>query len=258
MSNELTPIYKRPKYLVREPMRYCPGCSHGVISRLIAEVIEELDIGERAIGVSGVGCSGRSWRYIRTDWVKTPGHGRTLAAATAVKRVHPENIVWTYQGDGDLASIGMAESIHAINRGEKLTVIFENNTYFGATGGQLAPTTLPGQVTITYLNGRKTEEIGNPFNISRLFAGLNSNGYIERTAVDSPAHILQTKKAIKRAFETQINGEGFGFVEVLSCCPSNLHMSPIESNRWVGSVLADYYPLGVYKEPVKKEGTENA
>lgn len=253
MSEELTITHKRPKYLVREPMRYCPGCSHGVISRLIAEVIEELDIGERAIGVSGVGCSGRSWRYIRTDWVKTPGHGRTLAAATGVKRVRPDNIVWTYQGDGDLASIGMAESIHALNRGEQLTVIFENNTYFGATGGQLAPTTLPGQTTVTYLNGRKTEEIGNPFDMSTLIAALNSNGYIERVAVDTPAHIIGAKKAIKRAFETQMRGEGFGFVEVLSCCPSNLHLSPYESIKWVSDTLVKYYPLGVYKEPKKKE-----
>ena len=253
MNEELRPVYKRPKYLVREPMRYCPGCSHGVISRLIAEVIEELDIGERAIGVSGVGCSGRSWRYIRTDWVKTPGHGRTLAAATGVKRVRPENIVWTYQGDGDLASIGMAESLHAINRGEKVTVIFENNTYFGATGGQLAPTTLIGQPTVTYLNGRKAEEIGNPIDVCKLFSALDSNGYIERVAVDSPAHIIKAKAAIKRAFETQMRGEGFGFVEVLSCCPSNLHLSPYESNKWVGSTLIEHFPLGVYKEPVKKE-----
>ncbi len=245
-------ILKRPANLVREPLRYCPGCSHGTISRLVAEVIGELGIGEKCVGIVGVGCSGRSWRYIRCDWVMVPGHGRTLACATAVKRCHPDNIVWTYQGDGDLASIGMAESIHAINRGDKVTVIFVNNTYFGATGGQLAPTTLIGESTSTCLEGRDSETMGNPIDVCKLLATLDSEGYIERAALDTPAHIMQAKKAIRKAFEVQMNGEGYGFVELLSACPSNLHLKPAEAMKWVGDVLAKKYPLGVYKTPGKE------
>lgn len=245
-------IYARPHTILEEPFSYCPGCSHGVIHRILAEMIEELGIGEESIGVSSIGCSVRIWKVLNYDFVQGM-HGRGMAVATGIKRARPDKIVFTYQGDGDLAAIGMAETIHAIARGEKITVIFVNNTVFGATGGQLAPTTLLGQKTVTYPDGRREEIIGKPIRVCELLSGLDSIGYIERTAVNNPANIRKTKAAVKRAFEMQIDNKGYGVVEILSACPSNLHCSPVEGMRFIENEMIPYYPLGVFKDIAKEE-----
>ena len=238
--------FGRSPSILDEPFTYCPGCTHGIVHRLVAEVIDELGIGERSIGVSSIGCSVRIWKFLNFDFVQG-AHGRGLAVATGIKRANPDKIVFTYQGDGDLAAIGMAETVHAIARGEKITTIFINNSVFGATGGQLAPTTLLGQRTVTYPEGRKEEAIGNPIRFSELLSSLDSRGYLARVAADSPANIKRTKEAIRRAFEAQMSGKGYGLVEVLGCCPSNLKMSPVDSMKWIGSDMIPYYPLGEFK-----------
>lgn len=238
--------FKRSAAILDEPFTYCPGCTHGIVHRLVAEVIGELGIGEKSIGVSSIGCSVRIWKFLNFDFVQG-AHGRGLAVATGIKRSNPDKIVFTYQGDGDLAAIGMAETVHAIARGEKITTIFINNSVFGATGGQLAPTTLLGQKTVTYPDGRKEETIGKPIRFSELLSSLDSKGYLARVAADNPANIRKTKEAIRKAFEAQISGKGYGLVEILGCCPSNLKMSPVDSMKWIKSDMIPYYPLGEFK-----------
>lgn len=235
-------VYERPKSLTAAPFTYCPGCGHGIITNLVAQCIDELDIVGNTISVSSVGCGGMNPRFFNTDTI-LPMHGRAPATATGMKRIRPDKIVWTYQGDGDLASIGTAEIVHAAHRGEKITTIFVNNTTYGMTGGQMAPTTLVGQKTTTSPYGRNAESIGNPIRVSEMLGTIDGAKFIERVSIDTPANIRRAKKAIKRAFECQINGLGFSLVEVLSTCPTNWGMTPTESFEWVRRNMIPYYPL---------------
>jgi len=231
---------------------YCPGCGHGIAHRLIAEVIDELGIIEKTVAVAPVGCSVLLYNYINCDMYEA-AHGRAPAIATGCKRVHPELVVFTYQGDGDLASIGTAEIIHTAARGEKITTIFINNAIYGMTGGQMAPTTLIGQKTTTSPFGRNSEDAGYPLRVSEILATLDGAAYIARVAVNNPKNIIRAKKAIKKAFETQIKGLGFSLVEVLSQCPTPWRMSPREAVKWVEEKMMPYYPLAEFKSP-KEEG----
>jgi 2-oxoglutarate/2-oxoacid ferredoxin oxidoreductase subunit beta len=239
-------VYERPEALIDVNTHYCPGCTHGVAHRLVAEVIDELAIGQKTILVASVGCSVFSYKYLKVDACEA-AHGRAAAMATGIKRVNPDNIVFTYQGDGDLASIGIAETIHAAARGEKLTIIFINNAIYGMTGGQMAPTTLPGQTTSSSPFGRDVELAGHPLRIVELLAGLEGTVYSARRSLHDARHILQAKKAIKIAFEAQLMGLGLSIVELLSTCPTNWHMTPIEACEWVRDSMIPYYPLGDYK-----------
>ncbi|WP_371366885.1 2-oxoglutarate oxidoreductase subunit KorB [Sporomusa rhizae] len=234
------------------PTHYCPGCHHGIIHRLIAEVIEELNVLEKTILVDPVGCSVLAHNYFNVDAIQA-AHGRAPAVATAVKRTKPDSVVFTYQGDGDLAAIGCAEIVHAAMRGENFTAIFINNAIYGMTGGQMAPTTLEGQVTATSPYGRKKELAGKPMRVSELLATLEAPKYIARVAVNTPANVNKAKAAIKEAFSRQIRGEGFTFVEVLSTCPTNWGLSPVKSNKFVEESMMPYYPLGVYKDSEGKQ-----
>lgn len=240
-------VFTRPKSLTGKPFHYCPGCTHGIVHRLIAEVMDELDIREKTIGVAPVGCAVFAYEYFNCD-MQEAAHGRAPAVATGIKRVHPDKIVFTYQGDGDLASIGPAEIVHAAARGEKISTIFINNAIYGMTGGQMAPTSLIGQVTTTSPYGRQVDQAGYPIRMSEMLATLDGAVYIERVSVHDIKHIMQAKKAIKRAFEYQIAGKGFTLVEVLSTCPTNWGMTPAESLEWVKNHMIPYYPLGVKKE----------
>jgi 2-oxoglutarate ferredoxin oxidoreductase subunit beta len=240
-------VFKKPESLTDKPFHYCPGCTHGIIHRLVAEAIDELNIRENTIGVAPVGCAVFAYEYFNCD-MQEAAHGRAPAVATGIKRVHPDKVVFTYQGDGDLTSIGAAEIVHAANRGEKLTTIFVNNAIYGMTGGQMAPTTLLGQVTTTSPYGRKAESEGYPIRMSEMLSTLEGVAYIERVSVHDIKHINQAKKAIKKAFEYQIAGKGFSMVEVLSTCPTNWGMTPTESLEWVKDNMIPYYPLGVKKE----------
>ncbi len=228
-------------------MHYCPGCTHGIVHRLVAEAMDELNIREDTIGIAPVGCAVFAYDYFNCD-MQEAAHGRAPAVATGVKRVHPDKVVFTYQGDGDLTSIGAAEIVHAANRGEKITTIFINNAIYGMTGGQMAPTSLLGQVTTTSPYGRKAETEGYPIRMSEMLATLEGVAYIERVSVHDIKHIRQAKKAIKKAFEYQLAGKGFAMVEVLSTCPTNWGLSPKESLDWVVDNMIPYYPLGVKKE----------
>ena len=228
------------------PTHYCPGCGHGIAHRLIAEVVDDLGIRGKTIGIAPVGCAVVAYDYWNFDCSEA-AHGRALAVATAIKRVHPENIVFTYQGDGDLAAIGTNETIHAANRGENLTVIFINNAIYGMTGGQMAPTTLLGQKTSTSLEGRDKEKHGYPLKISEMLALLPGVHYIERVSLQSPQEVLKTKRAIKLAFENQINNLGFSLVEVLSPCPTYWGLNPKESLDWIRDVMQKEFPLGRIK-----------
>ena len=240
-------IYRRP-LLLSNPTSYCPGCGHGIVHRLLAEVLEEMDLGGRTILVGSVGCSVFAYDYLRLDSVESP-HGRAAAVATGVKRVRPDRIVFTYQGDGDLASIGMAETIHAANRGENFTVIFINNTVYGMTSGQMAPTTLIGQKTATSPAGRSVERYeGYPMKMAEMIGGLEAPAYVVRTSVHDLKGVIATKKAILRAFRLQIEGKGYSLVEVLSQCPTNLGLTPVENNRWIEENLTKQFPLGIYKD----------
>lgn len=230
------------------PTHYCPGCHHGIIHRLVAEAIDELGVQERTIGVAPVGCSVLSYEYFNVDMLEA-AHGRAPAVATGAKRVLPDHIVFTYQGDGDLAAIGTAEIVHAAARGEKITTIFVNNAIYGMTGGQMAPTSLAGQVTTTSPYGRNPQLVGMPIRVSEMLATLDGAVFIQRVAVNTPAAMAKAKAAIKKAFEVQISGAGFSLVEVLSTCPTNWGMTPIESSKWVETNMMPYYPLGVYKTP---------
>lgn len=239
-------VYERPQTLTEAHTHYCPGCTHGVAHRLVAEVLDELDIRERSILVAAVGCSVFSYRYFAVDSCEA-AHGRAAAMATGIKRVNPGNIVFTYQGDGDLASIGIAETIHAAARGENLTIIFLNNAIYGMTGGQMAPTTLIGQKTRSSPFGRDIHQTGHPIRMAELLSGLEGTVYSVRRSLHDARHIIQAKKAIKIAFQAQMLGLGFSMVELLSTCPTNWHMTPIESCNWVRDNMVPYFSLGDFK-----------
>ena len=244
-------VYETPKALLDVPTHYCPGCTHGVIHKLVAEVIDELEILDITIGVAPVGCSVLLYNYFACD-VFEAAHGRAPATATGIKRTNPDKVVFTYQGDGDLAAIGMAEIVHAATRGENITSIFVNNCIYGMTGGQMAPTTLPGQVTETTPYGRDVKLAGYPIRVSELISTLTGACYVERVSVDTVPNILKAKKAIKRAFENKIAGKGFSMVEVLSICPTNWGLSPQESFKWLRDNMIPYYPLGVKKDTTEE------
>ncbi len=245
-------VFKRPHALCDVPLHYCPGCGHGIVHRLVAEVLDELGIEGKTIGVAPVGCSVFAYNYFNCD-VQEAAHGRAPAVATGIKRVHPDKIVFTYQGDGDLAAIGTAETVHAAARGENITIIFINNAIYGMTGGQMAPTTLPGQVTQTSPYGRDTKTQGHPIRVSEMLSTTSGAAYIERVTIDTVPHINQAKKAIKKAFQTQLDGKGFSLIEVVSTCPTNWGLSPIESMNWLRENMLPYYPLGVYCDRTKDE-----
>jgi 2-oxoglutarate ferredoxin oxidoreductase subunit beta len=246
LDMEQVAVYQRPDALSDRNTHYCPGCTHGVAHRLIAEVIDEMGIRERMIGVASVGCSVFAYNYFDIDFVQSP-HGRAPAMATGVKRMLPDRIVITYQGDGDMASIGMAEIIHAAARGENITCIFINNTNYGMTGGQMAPTTLPGQKTTSSPNGRDVETAGYPIRASELIAKLDGAGYVARRSLHDPKNIRMAKKAIRIALEAQVRGLGFSLVELLSICPTNWGMSPRQSIQWLEEKMIPYYELGDFK-----------
>lgn len=248
MNKDLEKIFERPRTLLPVTTHYCPGCGHGITARLLAETIDELNVREKTVGVAPVGCSVLLYNYLDVDMYEA-AHGRAPAVATGCKRVKPELVVFTYQGDGDFASIGIAEAIHAAARGEKITTIFINNAIYGMTGGQMAPTTLIGQKTTTSPIGRVSETTGYPIRMAELLATLEGAAYIARVSVSSPKNIIQAKKAIKRAFETQIRRLGYSIVEVLSPCPVDWQMTPIDASKWVEQKMVPYYPLGEFKVP---------
>lgn len=252
MAPDSKTTFERPEALYDVVTHYCPGCTHGVIHRLVAEVIDELGIREKTLGVAPVGCAVLCYNYFKTDFLEAP-HGRAPALATGFKRLRPDMIVFTYQGDGDLASIGMAEIIHAANRGEKFTTIFVNNSIYGMTGGQMAPTTLPGQVTTTCPMGRDVSVTGYPIRVAEMLATLKTPAYIERVSSHSPRHIVHAKHAIKKAFTYQLEGRCFSLVEVLATCPTNWGLTPSESTKWTEENAIPYFPLGIYKQPDEME-----
>ncbi len=241
-------VFTRPRSLRDVPFHYCPGCSHGIAHRLVCEVIDELGIQDISIGIGSVGCSFFTIDYFDIDMVQA-AHGRAPAVATGVKRVLPERVVFTYQGDGDLAAIGTGEFIHAAARGEKITVIYINNAVYGMTGGQMAPTTLLGQKTKTTPLGRNSEINGFPLKVCEMLVPVEGAAYIARVALHKPKEVIGAKKAVKRAFEVQMKGLGFSLVEVLSACPTNWNLSPLEALSWVEEKMASYYPLGEFKVP---------
>ena len=243
-------VFSRPKSLKKVPFHYCPGCGHSLIHRLVGEVVDEMNLQERIIGVPPAGCAVLAYYYLDVDMGEAP-HGRAAAVATGLKRALPDRVVFTYQGDGDIAAIGTAETIHAAARGENFTTIFVNNAVYGMTGGQMAPTTVLGQITTTSPGGRKEKRDGYPINLSEMLAIAKGSAYIERTAVNSPANILKTKKAIAKAFQVQLEGRGFSLVEVLSPCPTNWKMSPEASWKWIDDVMAVTFPIGVIKDITK-------
>jgi 2-oxoglutarate ferredoxin oxidoreductase subunit beta len=239
-------VYERPISLVNVHTHYCPGCTHGTAHRLVAEVLDEMGLHEKTIGVASVGCSVFAYQYINTDFVQA-AHGRAPAMATGIKRLLPDRVVFTYQGDGDLVSIGMGEIVHAAARGENITVIFVNNAIYGMTGGQMAPTTLPGQVTTSSPLGRDVRLTGQPIRMAELLATLAGPSYIVRRSLHDAAHIRKAKKAVRLAFEAQVRGLGFALVELLSTCPTNWGMTPLESCAWVADNMVPVYPLGDFK-----------
>ena len=246
-------VFEKTRLLTDKPFHYCPGCTHGIIHRLVAEALDELGIGDKAVGVAPVGCAVFAYDYFNCDMMEA-AHGRAPAVATGIKRVLPNRAVFTYQGDGDLASIGTAEIVHAATRGEKITVIFVNNAIYGMTGGQMAPTTLPGQVTTTSPYGRDVSHCGYPVRVSEMLATLNGPAYIERVSVHDVPHIKKAKAAIKKAFQLQMEGRDFTLVEVLSTCPTNWGKTPKEAFEWLKSDMLPTYPLGVYKDITTEGG----
>lgn len=240
-------VFEKPKALCDVDTHYCPGCTHGIVHRLVAEAIDELGVEGRTVGIASVGCSVMSYNYFECDMIQAP-HGRAPAVATGVKRAHPDNVVFTYQGDGDLAAIGTAETVHSATRGENITVIFINNAIYGMTGGQMAPTTLPGQVTQTTPYGRDVSYSGNPIRVCEMLSTLDGVALAQRVSVDSVPHIKEARKAIVKAFKNQIEKKGFSIVEVLSTCPTNWGLSPVEAMQWLRDKMIPYYPLGVYKD----------
>ena len=240
-------VFDRPKSLSPVPFHYCPGCTHGIVHRLVAEALDELDICGKAVGIAPVGCSVFAYNYFECDMIEA-AHGRAPAVATGVKRTHPDNIVFTYQGDGDLAAIGTAETVHVGARGENITIIFINNAIYGMTGGQMAPTTLPGQVTTTSPYGRDRRIQGSPIHVCEMLATLDGVAYAERVAVNTVPNIRNAKKAIVKAFQNQIDKKGLSIDEVLSTCPTNWGMTPQAALDWVKTDMIPFYPLGVYKD----------
>ena len=248
-------VFQKTRMLTDKPFHYCPGCTHGIIHRLAAEAMEELGIGDTAIGVAPVGCAVFAYDYFNCDMMEA-AHGRAPAVATGIKRAHPDRAVFTYQGDGDLTSIGTAEIVHAATRGERITVLFVNNAIYGMTGGQMAPTTLPGQVTTTSPYGRDVNHCGYPVRVSEMLSTLNGPAYIERVSVHDVPHIRKAKAAIKKAFQLQMEGKGFTLVEILSSCPTNWGKTPKEALDWVVSDMMPNYPLGVYKDITAEGGAK--
>lgn len=249
----MTVVYEKSKMLTDAPLSYCPGCTHGIIHKLVAESIEELGVGGRTVGVAPVGCSVMAYDFFACDMVQAP-HGRAPAVATGLARALPEGVIFTYQGDGDLAAIGTAETVHAATRGENIVIIFVNNAIYGMTGGQMAPTTLPGQVTQTSPYGRDVKTAGFPVRICEMLSTLDGTAYAERVAVNSVPNIRKAKKAVKKAFENQIAGRGFSIVEILSTCPTNWGLTPVEALGWLEKNMTPYYPLGVYKDITAEGG----
>ena len=240
-------VFDRPHALIDVPMHYCPGCGHGIIHRLVAEAIDSLGIEGKTVGVASVGCSVFAYNYFNVDMVQA-AHGRAPAVATGVKRANPDNIVFTYQGDGDLAAIGTAETVHSAARGENITIIFVNNAIYGMTGGQMAPTSLPGQVTQTSPYGRDVTAVGYPVKVCEMLSQLDGPAYIERVAINNVKNIRAAAKAIKKAFTYQTEGKGFSLIEVVSTCPTNWGMTPEAAMKWNEENMLPYYPLGVYKD----------
>ena len=240
-------VFEAPKSLKENLFHYCPGCGHSIIHRLVAEVIDELGIQERTIGVPPAGCAVLAYNYFDVDTGEAP-HGRALAVATGLKRVLKDHVVFTYQGDGDIAAIGTAESIHAANRGEKVTAIFVNNGTYGMTGGQMAPTTLPGMGSTTTPGGRDVVRDGQPLDLTLMLGQAKGSVFLERVSVATPKHIRQAKKAIKKAFQVQLDGLGFSLVEVLSPCPTNWKMDPVAAYEWTDKEMTKIFPLGVIKD----------
>ncbi|MBC8276906.1 MAG: 2-oxoglutarate oxidoreductase [FCB group bacterium] len=241
-------IFARPESLQDTITHYCPGCPHGYIHRVVAEVLDELGLRERTVGVAPVGCSVLAYNYFNCDFLEA-AHGRAPAFATGLKRISPEMIVFTYQGDGDLASIGFNELFHAANRGEKFTTIFVNNAIYGMTGGQMAPTTLPNQRTSTCPAGRDVEHAGFPVKVCEILSQIVTPGFVARVSSKDPMHIVEMKQVIKRAFQYQVENKCYSLVEVLSSCPTNWGMTPRDAIEWVGTDMEPYFPLGVFKEP---------
>lgn len=240
-------VFKKPHALTDATLHYCPGCTHGIVHRLVAEVIDELGIEGETIGIASVGCSVMTYNYFNVDFVQA-AHGRAPAVATGVKRSDPSKIVFTYQGDGDLAAIGTAETVHSAARRENITVIFINNAIYGMTGGQMAPTTLPEMKTQTSPYGRDVETVGYPIKLCELLSNVDGAAYLERTAVNNVVNVRKTKRAIKKAFQNQIDGKGFSLVEVVSTCPTNWGKTPKQAMEFLESDMLPYYPLGVYKD----------
>lgn len=246
IAEDMQAVYEHPQSLTDVITHYCPGCTHGLIQRLIAEVIDDLGVREQTIGIAPVGCAVFAYKYFNCDFAEA-AHGRAPAMATGLKRIHPDSVVFTYQGDGDLAAIGTAEIIHAAARGENITVIFVNNAVYGMTGGQLAPTTLPGMVTTSTPNGRDVELQGWPLRMAELLSQMPGASYVVRRSVHDPGNINKTRKAIKAAFKVQLNQAGFSLVEVLSSCPTNWNMTAKDALKFIKERMIPYYPLGDYK-----------
>ncbi len=245
-------VFEKTKGLTDNQLHYCPGCTHGIIHRLVAESLEELGVTGKTVGIASVGCSVFSYNYFNCDMIQA-AHGRAPAVATGAKRANPDNVVFTYQGDGDLAAIGTAETVHSAARGENITVIFVNNAIYGMTGGQMAPTTLPKQITQTSPYGRDVTVVGYPVKVCEMLSQIDGATYLERVAVNNIKNIKKAKQAIKKAFQNQIEGKGFSLVEVLSTCPTNWGLTPKDSLKWLDENMETYYPLGVYKDKYKEE-----
>ncbi len=245
-------VFEKTKGLTDNQLHYCPGCTHGIIHRLVAEALEELGVTGKTVGIASVGCSVFSYNYFNCDMIQA-AHGRAPAVATGAKRANPDNVVFTYQGDGDLAAIGTAETVHSAARGENITVIFVNNAIYGMTGGQMAPTTLPNQVTQTSPYGRDVTVVGYPVKVCEMLSQVDGATYLERVAVNNVKNIKKAKEAIKKAFQNQIEGKGFSLVEVLSTCPTNWGLTPKAALKWLDENMETYYPLGVYKDKYKEE-----
>jgi len=245
-------VFEKTKGLTDNQLHYCPGCTHGIIHRLVAEALEELGVTNKTIGIASVGCSVFSYNYFNCDMIQA-AHGRAPAVATGAKRANPDNVVFTYQGDGDLAAIGTAETVHSAARNENITVIFVNNAIYGMTGGQMAPTTLPNQITQTSPYGRDVTVVGYPVKVCEMLSQIDGASYLERVAVNNVKNIKKAKQAIKHAFQNQIEGKGFSLIEVLSTCPTNWGLSPKEALKWLEENMENHYPLGVYKDKYKED-----
>ncbi|HZJ77517.1 MAG TPA: thiamine pyrophosphate-dependent enzyme [Clostridia bacterium] len=248
-------VFKKPKSLTDAPLHYCPGCTHGIIHRLVAECLDELNVEGKTIGIAPVGCAVMAYDYFACDMIQAP-HGRAPAVATGVKRSLPDSVVFTYQGDGDLAAIGTAETVHAATRGENITIIFVNNAIYGMTGGQMAPTSLPNQITQTTPYGRDVKDAGYPIRVCEMLSTLGGTAFAQRVSVDSVKNVRLAKKAIKKAFQTQIDGKGFSIVEVISTCPTNWGLTPNDALQWLRDNMLPYYPLKVYKDTTAEEAAE--